>query len=461
MQQQGEQQSFASHPLSTQTPAASAAEERDEEPATVLEQLRPQLVADASIAAIIRETPPPTLQPEPASEADRSFSSAAADSPPLALASHAEPDSFPPASSPPLRESWREELDALDAAALDEDDEEMQRYMTAPLSAPPSFDEMQAEIDSLLRIEIRGRAMFPLYMRDRLRLLCLGHMHRVITALLASAAPYTEHDLHSRLFSHLVKHAAKLARSDDERISILCPDAPMLGAKVPHPQWPELATVMRRYFTTASKASLEMDFGEESDAVTSGRIRLSDLFSGLDSGPTEAAADGDEIVFDLDSIDEEAVSRDMDAEDAQRDATAPSRQEMSSSQRTMFDMQREAREQAKELMGRRLRALKKKRQHYLRQQAEAAAADGRGGSRGAVVRGEQLKRRQQQRAESEEEGEDDPLSLTHNGAPRMLAVVYRFDSGDEFEMRYPLSRKDIKRLQLFQEDDGKDDIVIK
>jgi hypothetical protein len=40
-------------------------------------------------------------------------------------------------------------------------------------------------------------------------------------------------------------------------------------------------------------------------------------------------------------------------------------------------------------------------------------------------------------------------------------VVYRFDSvgGDELEMRYPLSKKDVERLELFEESDNEERVI--
>ena len=294
-----------------------------------------------------------------------------------------------------------------------ESDESYAEFMRSPILTPPTFDEVSGSIDAILDIDMHGRKMFPLYMRPPLKLSTLRYMKGVVAAIPSSPRPFTQHDLHTRLFTFLVKNAAKLAHTDDERITIICPDAPHVGSKVPHPQWPELTTVVRRFFTAESQlSSMQVD---EERLRTDGTVKVSELFSGLDMERVQLI-EADALV-DVDDIDEALIG--FDGEDAVKDPRT-----LSPDQRSMWEAQKEAREQAKALMRERIRALKAKR---------AAAKAGK---------------------------PPPPVPTKGPGLIRALAVVYRFDSGDEFEMRYPLTKKDVKKLELIEMDDDDNTIII-
>ena len=298
-------------------------------------------------------------------------------------------------------------------------DEEFQRYMHEPLTTLPTFDEVSEQIDSLLDISVHGHKMFPLYMRPELKLRTLRYVLQTITPPPPSTSPsspppspLTHHTLHTRLFTHLIKHASKLAHTDDERVTIVCPDAPHVGSKVPHPQWPELTTVVRRYFTQEVEwADMEVD---ERRLAKEGKVRVSELFSGLDPETVQVGLEGDEVV-DVDELDESALQ-------FEGDGPAPP---AGGKAREAWEEQREAREAAKEMMRNRIRVLKAKAQ---------AAREGR------EVRVE--------------------AAVMKRGMIRQLAVVYRFDSSEqEFEMRYPLTKRDVQKLELYEEHDDANTVI--
>ena len=378
------------------------------------------------------------LRPQPETESDAlSFSSphsphsAAAHSASTISAAPADDvtDSLP-AGSLHDPNAPSEELLSPDASITDAD---FERFMTEPLQSPPSYEEMERQVDSLLRLEVRGRRMFPLYMRDQLKLATLTHMRDVISQLFpqlspasasnpttsALSVPVTQHTLHSRLFTYLVKRGSKLARTLDERITILCPEAPAVGEKVPHPQWPEMTTVVRREFAVSRGGELGIELEDEERVWRSGKVKMRELFSGLGMGGEGGALmeDGDQLV-DLDSLNVDAMQFREEMEQLPKPAS-----NASDTQRLMYESQLEARQQAVAFIKERIRQLQKQREAYVK---EGRAAG----------------------------GDNEENAKTQEGGTHVLSVVYRFDGeGEEFEVRYPLSKRDVERMQLFEEAD--------
>ena len=343
-----------------------------------------------------------------------------------------------PAGSPHDPEAASDDMLSSESSISDA---EYERFMNEPLSAPPTFEEMERQVDSLLRLEVRGRRMFPLYMRDQLKLATLTHMRDVVHQLFYHPAPdaasttttlsvpVTQHTLHSRLFTFLVKRGSKLARNLDERITILCPEAPAVGEKVPHPQWPEMTTVVRREFAVSRGGEFGIELEDEQRVLRQGKVKLRELFSGLgigaggevDGGPM--AEDGD-LLIDLDSFDVDAMQfREETGAIPQPAATA------SETQRLMYESQMEARQHAVAFIKQRVKQLQKRREMYVKER------------------------------EGGKVGNDEDAKDTEGGT-HVLAVVYRFDNeGEEFEIRYPLSKRDVERMQLFEESDDADTVI--
>ena len=376
---------------------------------SILDLLRPQLVDD----------PPPSN-----SSASSPHSTTLASS-----IANAALDTLP-AGSLHDPDAASDELLSADATITDAD---YDRFMTEPLKAAPTFEEMERQVDSLLRLEVRGRRMFPLYMRDQLKLATLTHMRDVIAQLFPQldsssppAAAVTQHTLHSRLFTFLIKRGSKLAHTLDERITILCPEAPAVGEKVPHPQWPELTTVVRRGFAVSRGGEFGIELEDEERVLRRGKVKMRELFSGLglggEGGP--AMQDGDALV-DLDSLNVDEMRFREETEEIPRPGEGAS-----DTQRLMYESQVEARHNAVAFLKERIRQLQKQRERLLK--------EGRAAERG--------------------EAEED--AKTREGGTHVLSVVYRFDGeGEEFEVRYPLSKRDVERMQLFDEADDADTVI--
>ena len=350
--------------------------------------------------------------------------------------------------------------DAANAALLSADtsisDAEFDRFMTEPITTPPTFDAMEQQVDSLLRLEIRGRRMFPLYMRDQLKLATLTHMRDVIqqlfpqldpaaatattataTALTTTVEPVTQHTLHSRLFTFLIKRASKLAHTTDERITILCPEAPAVGEKVPHPQWPEMTTVVRRDFAVSYGGEMGIELEDEERVLRAGKVKMRELFSGLgmDSGSAGFMMDDGDMLVDLDQLNVDAMQFREETEEI-----PPPPQSAPESAHIMYHNQVEARQHAVAFLKERIRKLQQRRQMYLNKAAADGGLAGAAGSGGSDV---------------------DANAMTKEGGTHVLAVVYKFDgeSGEEFEIRYPLSKRDVERMQLFEEDDEAQTVI--
>ena len=406
----------------------------------VVHQLPPHptgaVEADTTAADIGDSSILELLRPQAESETDASsHTSVHATATPAVSAADEATDSLP-AGSLHDPDAPSESLLSPDASITDDD---FERFMNDSLLSPPTFEDMERQVDSLLRLEVRGRRMFPLYMRDQLKLATLTHMRDVIIQLFPQAyttaapntttavsVPVTQHSLHSRLFTYLVKRGSKLARSLDERITILCPDAPAVGEKVPHPQWPEMTTVIRREFAVSRGGEFGIELEDEQRVMREGKVKLRELFSGLGMGGDTGALmeDGDQLV-DLDSLNVDALHFREEADDIPKPtATA------SDTQRLMYDSQLEARQQAVGFIKERIKQLQKQRQHYT------------------------------QHTHTHTTTHDDEHAQTSEGGTHVLAVVYRFDSeGEEFEVRYPLSKRDVERMQLFEQADDADTVI--
>ena len=403
---------------------------------------QPQHYQSGKAAAVAADADQPyiidLLRPEPQDELETpsvsSLSATATPVPPPSLAVNDDLTDSLPAGSLHDPDAASQELLSTDASIPDAD---FERFMNEPLQSPPTFDEMERQVDSLLRLEVRGRRMFPLYMRDQLKLATLTHMRDVINQVFPQlnpaaaktsttlSVPVTQHSLHSRLFTFLVKRGSKLARTLDERITILCPEAPAVGEKVPHPQWPEMTTVVRREFAISRGGEFGIELEDEERVLRQGKVKMRELFSGLGMGAegNPMMDDGDHLV-DLDSLNVDAMHFREETDEIPRPAA-----NASDTQRLMYESQVEARQHAVAFIKERIKQLQKQRQAYVRE----------GKAR---------------------EGGDEENAKTSEGGTHVLAVVYRFDGeGEEFEVRYPLSKRDVERMQLFEEADDANTVI--
>lgn len=329
----------------------------------------------------------------------------------------------PPKPSPSLP-SAPEPAPEAEADESSMTDEEFEEYLHAPLKRLPSFDEVESEIDSLLQIDMRGVRMFPKHMHDQLKLDAMKFTAEALAEIKAMQAPITQHQLQSRVFSFLINRATKLAHTEDERITILCPDAPFVGDKVPHPQWPEMTTVVRRFFSHSDSSYMSVPMPRP--RTKDGKVRWSELVGANVKSPLDETVieheDMQDDWVDVNQIDEKAilVGEEKEYLDALERATEDS-------QRYMIQQQIETRRQMRETIIARIQLLRRQINNKLtpadrKSLTELARAN----------------------------------SATEN-VKHELAVVYKFDgSGDEFEMRYPLSTRDVERLKLFQEPDVAD-----
>jgi hypothetical protein len=125
--------------------------------------------------------------------------------------------------------------------------------LNKPLPRLPTKQEMDDLINGMFEMKMRGRLIYPTYSHEPIRKQLIEKMKILFRKWTDEQNEITLRRVYWALFSNMASIGAKVLKTEDERITILCPEAPFVGESVPFPQFPEIPVAHKRYFTSSKR----------------------------------------------------------------------------------------------------------------------------------------------------------------------------------------------------------------
>lgn len=146
------------------------------------------------------------------------------------------------------------------------------RGLAMDISANPAL--VRRTVEQAVHVEVEGEPLYPAYMLDDLRDTAIRKFDSAMEVARRGAVDLPAAEIGKLIYRLVYDTAVDLARNDEDRVSVIAPDAPCVGDEIIHPQVPTAGIVTGRQVIERTDELTRLRFSFSHDQG-SGKVTMS------------------------------------------------------------------------------------------------------------------------------------------------------------------------------------------